>query len=67
MHPVTGTIHAARRPLAKKPNYGFEKRQKELAKKQKRDEKRQRKLENAAEQPSESPAPPNPGPTIPRQ
>ncbi|MFO7987156.1 MAG: hypothetical protein R6U38_14965 [Desulfatiglandaceae bacterium] len=29
-----------------KPNYGFKKRQKELAKKKKKEEKRQRKLEN---------------------
>jgi len=30
--------------MAKKPNYNFEKRQKELAKKAKKEEKRQRKL-----------------------
>jgi len=30
--------------MAKKPNYGFEKRQKELAKKAKKEEKKQRKL-----------------------
>lgn len=34
-----------------KQNYGFEKRQKELARKQKKEEKRLRKLERAAEQP----------------
>jgi len=31
-----------------KPNYQFKKRQKELARKQKKEEKRQRKLENKA-------------------
>jgi len=31
--------------MAKKPNYGFEKRQKELAKKAKKEEKKQRKLQ----------------------
>ena len=40
--------------MARKPNYGYEKRQKELAKKAKKDEKKQRKqeekdLENAIE------------------
>jgi len=31
--------------LARKPNYSYEKRQKELAKKKKKEEKKQRKLE----------------------
>nr|WP_320051160.1 hypothetical protein [uncultured Desulfuromonas sp.] len=31
--------------MAKKPNYGYEKRQKELAKKTKKEEKKKRKLE----------------------
>ena len=31
-----------------KPNYQFKKRQKEIARKQKKEEKRQRKLENKA-------------------
>ena len=31
--------------MAKKPNYGYEKRQKELAKKAKNEEKKKRKLE----------------------
>ena len=31
--------------MARKPNYSYEKRQKELAKKKKKDEKKQRKLE----------------------
>lgn len=46
-----------------KPNYGFAKRQRELAKKQKKEEKRQRKLaEEAPQQPegSESPEAQNP-------
>lgn len=33
--------------MARKPNYGFEKRQKELAKKAKKDEKNKRKQEEA--------------------
>jgi hypothetical protein len=42
-----------------KPNYGFEKRQRELARKKKQDEKRQRKLDKQATTPagSEPPAP----------
>ncbi len=31
--------------MARKPNYGFEKRQKELARKAKKEEKKKRKLE----------------------
>jgi hypothetical protein len=42
--------------LAKKPNYNFEKRKKELDRKAKRDAKLQRKRENA-ERPPEEPAP----------
>jgi hypothetical protein len=34
-----------------KPNYGFEKRQRELAKKQKKEEKLKRKAENTAATP----------------
>jgi len=33
--------------MAKKPNYGYEKRQKEIAKKAKKEEKKKRKLEEA--------------------
>ena len=33
--------------MARKPNYGYEKRQKELAKKAKKEEKRKRKEEDA--------------------
>ena len=32
--------------MAKKPNYGYEKRQKELARKAKKDEKKKQKLED---------------------
>jgi hypothetical protein len=38
-----------------KPNYQFQKRQKDLAKKQKQEEKRQRKLEKSVVQPAENP------------
>ncbi len=37
-----------------KPNFSFQKRQKELAKKKKSEEKRQRKLDKNAEKPSEN-------------
>jgi hypothetical protein len=36
--------------MARKPNYGYEKRQKELAKKAKKEEKRKRKQEAGAEE-----------------
>ncbi len=36
--------------MARKPNYDFEKRQKEIAKKAKKDEKKKRKLEDAGEE-----------------
>ncbi len=39
-----------------KPNFNFQKRQKELAKKKKNEEKRQRKLEKSAIKPAEEPA-----------
>ncbi len=38
-----------------KPNFNFQKRQKELAKKKKNEEKRQRKLDKNAIKPSEDP------------
>ena len=38
-----------------KPNYQFQKRQKELQKKKKMEEKRQRKLEKSAHKSSENP------------
>lgn len=37
-----------------KPNYSFEKRQKELAKKKKQEEKRKRKQGNQSDEPSEN-------------
>ncbi len=41
--------------MARKPNYGYEKRQKELAKKAKKEEKRKRKQEDrATESPQET-------------
>ena len=36
-----------------KPNYAFEKRQKDLARKKKKEEKRQRKIEAKGERPPE--------------
>ncbi len=47
-----------------KPNYEFQKRQKELEKKRKKEEKKQRKLERAATEagPGEAPAPDTPEP-----
>ena len=45
--------------MARKPNYSYEKRQKELAKKKKKEEKRQRKLEkkNNPDREGETPIP----------
>ena len=40
--------------MAKKPNYGFEKRQKEIAKKAKKEEKKKRKLSDEPEESEES-------------
>jgi len=40
--------------LARKPNYSFEKRQKELLKQKKKEEKRQRKLEKQQSQEGEN-------------
>jgi hypothetical protein len=40
-----------------KPNFNFQKRQRELAKQKKNEEKRQRKLEKNAEKPAEGTAP----------
>jgi len=48
-------------PLAK-PNFQFQKRQKELEKKRKQEEKRQRKLEKTPEQPAVNPDEPLPPP-----
>jgi len=41
-----------------RPNFNFQKRQKEIAKKKKQEEKKQRKLENKAAQSSEDQGPP---------
>ena len=47
-----------------KPNYQFQKRQKELQKKKKMEEKRQRKLAKGADRPGENPdQPPDQGET----
>ena len=43
-----------------KPNYAFAKRQRDLAKKQKKEEKRQRKTGTTDELPREAPQPPVP-------
>ena len=40
------------------PNFQFEKRQKELARKKKQEEKRQRKLEERNSKPNDNPVPP---------
>jgi hypothetical protein len=40
-----------------KPNFNFQKRQREIAKQKKNEEKRQRKLEKNAEKPAENQAP----------
>lgn len=45
-----------RSQLLGKPNFNFQKRQKELAKKKKTEEKRQRKLEKNADKPAGEPA-----------
>ena len=42
---VRSTPNSQKESILFKPNYSFEKRQKELAKKKKKEEKRQRKLE----------------------
>lgn len=47
--------------LAKKPNYGFEKRKKELDRQAKKAEKLRRKRENAKERAEDSPAPADEG------
>ncbi len=39
--------------MAKKPNYGFEKRQKEIARKAKQEEKNKRKQEEKAQEPAD--------------
>ncbi len=46
-------ISSVRSHAVGKPNFNFQKRQKEIAKKKKSEEKRQRKLDKKATQPSE--------------
>jgi len=48
-----------------KPNFNFQKRQKEIAKKKKNEEKRQRKLDKNTMQPAENPVQSPPGQTPP--
>lgn len=43
--------------MGRKPNYGYEKRQKELARKAKKEEKRKLKLEGNDKSPEEGDAP----------
>lgn len=50
-----------------KPNFNFQKRQKELAKKKKSEEKRQRKLDKTTVKPAEEPAAPVAGGEINRE
>jgi len=62
------SIHPATEPRGNdmaKPNYQFQKRQKELAKKKKKAEKMQRKLENKAAGTNETEK--DPSPSIPEQ
>jgi hypothetical protein len=49
-------IFSIRSETVGKPNFNFQKRQKELAKKKKNEEKRQRKLEKNITPPAEDPA-----------
>jgi len=48
--------------MAMKPNYNFEKRQRELAKKKQQDEKHQKKLARGGDKPAGDPAPTPPKP-----
>ncbi len=47
--------------MARKPNYNFEKRQKELARQAKKEEKRKRKQEEGAEEDATTPSEPDNG------
>jgi hypothetical protein len=51
-----GPLVKAGAPVARKPNYGFEKRQKEIAKQKKREEKALKKLERTTAEGGELPA-----------
>ena len=50
--------------MAKPPNYAFEKRQRDAAKKQKKEEKRLRKLGTSEARPEDAPQPPTHDPKI---
>jgi hypothetical protein len=61
-----GAIPPSKDDNLAKPNYQYEKRQKDLARKKKQEEKRQRKLKKADTQPQETTAqPPGEGNTTP--
>lgn len=68
---LDGTSSVMQEPYLATPNYAYEKRQRELAKKRKAEEKRQRKAEHRttveggapAETPAEALPPPGPGQT----
>jgi hypothetical protein len=67
-YPILGhlTSNIAKDAKLAKPNYQYEKRQKDLARKKKQEEKRQRKLNKGNAQPQESPVqPPGEGNTTP--
>ena len=51
-HPIILNPPSKGTSMAKKPNYGYEKRQKELARQAKKEEKRKRKNEEKSEDPS---------------
>jgi hypothetical protein len=62
-YPGSKNIFSKEQSLAK-PNFDFQKRQKEIAKKKKNEEKKQRKLEKNTAVTTENPAqPPNEGET----
>jgi septal ring factor EnvC (AmiA/AmiB activator) len=58
--PHFSTITRAQEENLAQPNYQYEKRQKDLAKKKKKEEKLKKKLEKKEAKPEEAPAPPPP-------
>lgn len=54
MAPSVGWYGICKEARLARQNYGFEKRQKELARKKKKEEKRLRKLERAPDQPDDA-------------
>ena len=63
--PSHGATTHAELPLARKPNYGFEKRQKEQERKNRKEEKAQRRRERAEQreqEPTAEPGTTEPGP-----